>query len=314
SWPYPALGITTGAQTLVAGAASQPLTVQLQQAGVAQTATTPVSVGFSSSSAGGAFATSADGPWTSTLSVAVPVGASSASVYYRDTAAGSPTVTASAVGWGPATQVETVQAGAPASLAVSPASATVALGSTATFTATGADAYQRGPPVRRHVDGHRRHALDRGRSVHRLHAGRRRHGDDHRLVVGPHRDRRGDGDGEAGARLVDLVLSQRLDAHGRDRVERRARDGRHPRPPGLVDRHDRGRRHRLLRDGDAQAPERGARLLQRDDHERGGERLRLGRDDPDQRELLLSRSSRAAGRSSRRLSQHRAPGPDDESG
>ena len=146
SWPYPALGITTGAQTLVAGAASQPLTVQLQQAGVAQTATTPVSVGFSSSSAGGAFATSADGPWTSTLSVAVPVGASSASVYYRDTAAGSPTVTASAVGWGPATQVETVQAGAPASLAVSPASATVALGSTATFTATGADAYGNAVP------------------------------------------------------------------------------------------------------------------------------------------------------------------------
>src|SRR5581483_958786 len=146
SWPYPALGITTGAQTLVAGAASQPLTVQLQQAGVAQTATTPVSVGFSSSSAGGAFATSADGPWTSTLSVAVPVGASSASVYYRDTAAGSPTVTASAVGWGPVTQVETVQAGAPASLAVSPASATVALGSTATFTATGADAYGNAVP------------------------------------------------------------------------------------------------------------------------------------------------------------------------
>jgi hypothetical protein len=102
-------------------------------------------VTLSSSSAAGAFSVSPEGPWSPTLSVDVPAGASSVSIYYRDTAVGTPTLTARAAGRENGSQVETVQAGPLASIAVTPSSASIALGSSATFTASGADAY--GNPV-----------------------------------------------------------------------------------------------------------------------------------------------------------------------
>ena len=141
SWAYPALGFTTGAQTLTAGAVSQPLTVQLQQAGVVQAATAPATLQLASSSPAGSFATSPSGPWSSTLSVAVPAGGSAASVYYLDTKAGTATITASMSGRSSATQLETVAAGSIASLSVSPSNAALTLGATQTFVAAGADAF-----------------------------------------------------------------------------------------------------------------------------------------------------------------------------
>jgi hypothetical protein len=141
TWSNPALGFATPPVTATAGSASGPISVQLQQVGIAQTATAPVTLTLASSSATGAFSAAPEGPWTATLSVDVPAGASSVSFYYSDTKAGTATLTATAAGRDPASQAETVQAGPLASLAVSPASASVSLGSTTTFTASGADAY-----------------------------------------------------------------------------------------------------------------------------------------------------------------------------
>jgi hypothetical protein len=57
----------------------------LQTNAVAQTTDTPLTVTLASSSAAGSFATSVNGPWTSTLDFTVRAGASSASFYCRDT-------------------------------------------------------------------------------------------------------------------------------------------------------------------------------------------------------------------------------------
>jgi hypothetical protein len=140
AWSYPTVGFTTAPATIVAGS-STPVTVQLQTNGVAQTTDAPLTVTLASSSTAGGFSGGPDGPWTSTLDVPVAAGASSASFYYRDTKAGPATITASTAGRQPGTQVETVTAGALASLSVSPTSASLAVGGSQTFTAAGADTY-----------------------------------------------------------------------------------------------------------------------------------------------------------------------------
>jgi hypothetical protein len=141
TWSQPALGFTTPAVPLAAGTPSAPLTVQLQTAGVAENAATPLTITLSSSSAAGTFSVGADGPWTSTLDLSVAAGSSSASFYYRDTKSGTATITATASGRQPGTQAETVTAGALASLAISPTSSSLAVGATQTFNAAGVDAY-----------------------------------------------------------------------------------------------------------------------------------------------------------------------------
>jgi hypothetical protein len=109
AWKPSRLAFTTAPQTIGAGGASSPLTVeQWTNTGVAYAAGLPVSVTFASSSASGSFSTSASGPWTPTLAVAIASGTSTVSVYYRDTQAGSPTITASAAGKASATQVEAI--------------------------------------------------------------------------------------------------------------------------------------------------------------------------------------------------------------
>src|SRR5207302_6045462 len=86
------------------------------------------------------------GSWSTTLSMTIPAGSSTTpSFYYEETKAGTPTLTASSSGSTSGTQTETVNAGALASVAVSPGSATVATGGTQSFSASGADAY--GNPV-----------------------------------------------------------------------------------------------------------------------------------------------------------------------
>jgi hypothetical protein len=141
TWSPPALGFSSAPASVTAGVASTPLTVQLQQVGIAQTASADTAVTLATSSAAGAFSLSPDGPWTSTLVVTVPAGSSSGTFYYRDTSAGTPTLTASTDGRRPGTQSETVTAAAPATLALSPASASIPLGGSQVLTASGVDAY-----------------------------------------------------------------------------------------------------------------------------------------------------------------------------
>ena len=101
---------TTAPFTTAAGTAAGPITVQLQTAGRADAAVTARTVTLSSSSPLGTFASAAAGLWSTTLTVAVPPGASSATFFYSDTAAGAPVVTAMLDGGATGTQTETVTA------------------------------------------------------------------------------------------------------------------------------------------------------------------------------------------------------------
>jgi hypothetical protein len=121
------------------------MTVQLQTANVAENASSPLTVTLSSTSGAGTFSTTVDGPWTSTLPVTIPAGMSSATFFYRDTKAGTATITAAAAGRVSGSQAETVVAGALTSLAASPTSTSLTVGASRAFAATGADAY--GNPV-----------------------------------------------------------------------------------------------------------------------------------------------------------------------
>jgi hypothetical protein len=110
TWLPAELDIVSPAVTAVAGSSAGPLTVRLRLAGIARPDTQPVSVTLTSSSPAGAFATSADGPWTSTLTLQIPVGSTDASFYYRDAAVGSPSIGVSAPGRVGDEQVETIVA------------------------------------------------------------------------------------------------------------------------------------------------------------------------------------------------------------
>ena len=137
----PTLSFGTSPQTLTAGQASGAMKVAISDAPSAD-----LSVTLTSSSAGGSFSTGSSGPWSSTAFVKIPSGSTtSESFYYEDTKAGSSTLTASAAGSTSGTQTETIAAAALASFAVSPSSATVSVGGTQAFDASGSDQY--GNPV-----------------------------------------------------------------------------------------------------------------------------------------------------------------------
>jgi len=141
-WTLPGVMFTSAPQTLIADATSKPITLQLQQAGIARPTTTDVALTLSSSSSQGSFATTPDGPWTPTLTLLLPAGTSTApSFYYRDTKAGAPTLAAQAPGSQGGSQVETVRPGPLAGITLSPTSVTATVGATLTLTAAGADAF-----------------------------------------------------------------------------------------------------------------------------------------------------------------------------
>ena len=141
-WGQLALTFATPAQALVAGSPSGPMALRTELAGIAHSTPSAIAVTFSSSSAQGVFSTSAAGPWTSTLTVTVPAGSdTSPPVYYEDTTAGSPVLTASAAGTGSGTQTATVNPGQVAAVAVSPDSASVAARGSRAFVASAADAF-----------------------------------------------------------------------------------------------------------------------------------------------------------------------------
>ena len=113
SWKPSRLAFTSPEQTVAPGAASTPLTVELEtNAGTPYTAGLPVTVAISSSSATGELSASPSGPWSATLATPIASGASTASFYFRDTVTGSTTITAAAAGKTAATQ--TVSVGSPA--------------------------------------------------------------------------------------------------------------------------------------------------------------------------------------------------------
>ena len=146
AWSPTTLVFVTPPATVVAGAVSTPITIQPQVAAVAARPQTPLAVTITTSSPTGTFATSPAGPFTPSLTVQLAPGVfSSAQVYYEDTTAGPATLTASAPGAVTGTQGVTVS-GAPAvSLRIEPEAATLPLGTTASFTAVGVDAF--GNPI-----------------------------------------------------------------------------------------------------------------------------------------------------------------------
>lgn len=99
---------TTPAQTIAAGAVSGVMTIQTQDRyGNPASVSRNTSINLSSNSAKGTFYSDTGGTRRIT-SVTVPAGTSTASFYYKDTAPGTPTITASRYGWTRATQRETV--------------------------------------------------------------------------------------------------------------------------------------------------------------------------------------------------------------
>ncbi len=118
----------------VSGAASSsdtlgPITVQ-EQDQFGNPTTIAETVNLSSTAGTGTFAATSGG--TATTSINIPVGSSSASFFYGDTSAGTPTITAAATGLTSATQGETITAGTPAKLVFS----TAAVSGTASSSAT----------------------------------------------------------------------------------------------------------------------------------------------------------------------------------
>jgi hypothetical protein len=87
-----------------------PVTVQIQDANGNPAPGTATTMNLSSSSTGAVFALTTGG--ASITSLTVPSGQSSASFYYGDTKAGTPTITAAATGLTSATQLENVTAAA----------------------------------------------------------------------------------------------------------------------------------------------------------------------------------------------------------
>ncbi len=139
TWSPPTLVFANAPFTAPAGTAAQ-LTLQIQIAGIVKAEPQPVQVALTSSSPQGAFSATATGPWSSSLTLAIPPGATSAAAFYRDTLAGTATITANAPGHVGATQTETVTTAQITTLTISPASATLRVGQTQTFTATALDA------------------------------------------------------------------------------------------------------------------------------------------------------------------------------
>jgi hypothetical protein len=135
AWAQSALTIGGAPTTIGAGAPSPPLSVS-----VASSIVVARSVSLRSSSAQGTFSTSPAGPWTSTLTLLVSPTAPG-TFYYRDTLAGTHTLTASAPGVPSATQTVTVAAGPTARLAVTPSSAQVRARGTRGFTAAATDEF-----------------------------------------------------------------------------------------------------------------------------------------------------------------------------
>ena len=142
-WTQPVLSFATPPQTIPVGTASAPMRLTLlSSSGQPMTTRVPLAVTLSSSSSEGTFSTSATGPWSKTLVLAIAAGTgTSGDFYYLDTRAGSQLLTASAEGATSGTQTVIVTPGAVASVAVTPKSAIVRTRGTLPVTAVGRDSF-----------------------------------------------------------------------------------------------------------------------------------------------------------------------------
>jgi hypothetical protein len=141
SWASSGLAFTTPARTVAAGTPSAAIGLALVTSTGARVTSAAARVAtVRSSSPTGSFSTSPSGPWTATPAVTLPTDADGV-VYYRDTRAGSHTMTASAPGSLSMAQAATVIAGPVAKVSVTPASGAVRARGVRTFTATAADAH-----------------------------------------------------------------------------------------------------------------------------------------------------------------------------
>jgi hypothetical protein len=137
------LAFTTTPQTRQAGACSATVTVQSQDAyGNPSNVAAAITVSLSASPATG-FTFYSDGTCTTVATTrSIASGSNSASVYFKGTAAGSVTVTASSAPLNPATQVETINALAPDRLTFTTTPQTRQAGAcSATVTVQSQDAY-----------------------------------------------------------------------------------------------------------------------------------------------------------------------------
>ena len=124
------LNFVTNPQNLTVGQVSTAMTVRLQDNyGNIVPVVTPVTLQLSSSAGSGRFDTGINGTFNgSVTSVTVPAGFASANFYYKDTVAGTSTITVGASGIASATQNETIIWGQPSQLVLSSASNTVKAG------------------------------------------------------------------------------------------------------------------------------------------------------------------------------------------
>jgi hypothetical protein len=147
-WGQLALSLTGSVPATTAGGEIGPLTVQTRLGGNPHSTPSALSVSLSSSSPAGGFSTSPLGPWVATLTLTIPAGGDSAApVYYSDTAAGSPTLTAAAIGTAAGTMTAMVAPGPAASVTISPSSVTLRANATQAFAATVADAFGNAVPA-----------------------------------------------------------------------------------------------------------------------------------------------------------------------
>jgi hypothetical protein len=141
SWASSAVSVTTPARRVAAGQVSAPIGLALvTTTGARVTSPAARTVTLRSSSASGAFAPSPAGPWTPTLAVTVPTDADGVA-HYRDTQAGTPTLTASAAGSLSGAQTLSVTAGPVARIRVTPGSGSVRARGKRTYAARATDAY-----------------------------------------------------------------------------------------------------------------------------------------------------------------------------
>jgi hypothetical protein len=107
------IAFTTLAQTIVAGAPSNEITVQIQDGtGNPINVTGDTDINLISSSTSGKFDNSRSGPFNGEINkVTIPIGNNSASFYYKNITAGISTITVSSTNMADGTQQETVIAG-----------------------------------------------------------------------------------------------------------------------------------------------------------------------------------------------------------
>ena len=149
TWTQPVLGFATPAQTIPAGTPSGQMSLGLfTSSGLAATTPVPLAVTVRSSSPTGVFSTSLEGPWATTLPLAIAAGTrTTVAFYYQDTRSGAHTLTASAVGATSGTQVVTVTPSALTAVAVTPRSVSVQARASRQLAATGTDAFGNVFPV-----------------------------------------------------------------------------------------------------------------------------------------------------------------------